>query len=75
MTTENDCETGVFNYITEFPCTIWSLVFHQLQPKRSGQSILFFFFTVALAVYGSSGARGLIGASAASLCHNHGDTR
>ena len=34
----------------------------------------FLLFRVALAAYGSSQARGLIGAAAASLCHNHSNT-
>ena len=35
----------------------------------------FFFFRVALMAHGGSQARGLIAATAASLCHSHSHTR
>jgi len=45
---------------------------------RGGSPLLFFFFFLFRATplaYGSSQARGWIGAAAASLCHKHSNTR
>ena len=62
---------GIIDHITRvllLPTSLWYLVYVFV--------FCFFFFLhrVTLATYGSSQARGWIGAAAASLCHGHSHT-
>ena len=66
------------------PLAGWTTVINptglQLGLEKAGRQVclfvcLFVFFRAVPAVYGGSQASGRIGAVAASLCQNHGNTR